>query len=278
VAPAAPPPLFGVPPLAAEALAQEVRAWLYAHVDGLPAGEPITLVEAHGELVPLALGRYRIAARFTAPDGRLIHAVDAHGAGVLDGTGGRPLDPALAAFVVGQQPVLAPLPASGPIVPVVPFRQPARLLRDGLLMQLMMQYTTRVSYLAGNGRSYTRVCRPARKQIALADTDPVLFHLPRWALQVRVRGQVYPLEVYQGAAGAGPRLWVGPTPLAGMVFCPVCGRLQLPAQMVACAACGRRVCARCAVYRTRLGLFRKQFCSSACAESFAASGSMLGWR
>jgi hypothetical protein len=47
--------------------------------------------------------------------------------------------------------------------------------------------------------------------------------------------------------------------------------------MTACAACGKRICSRCVIQKSRLGIFRKPFCSPACVDAFSAGGSVLGW-
>lgn len=277
--PAAPAPqVRAVPLLGREVLAAGVAAWLHSHTDGLPPAEPITLLAARAELVPVALGRYHVQARFEEPGGRLLHAIDTQGIGLLDGVG-QPLDPPLAAFLAAALPAFPPpLPAPPAEVSVQPFILDARQLRDALLTLLTTQHTRRVEYVAATGRTYTRTCKPGRKAILLADDGPALLHHPRWALDVSIRGHSYHLDAYQAAPGApGPALWVVAHTLSGSTFCAGCGNFLAPPGLVACATCGRRVCLRCAVQRSRLGIFRKYFCGPTCAQTFAARESVLGW-
>lgn len=266
-----------VPLLSRDKLAAAVGAWAHASVEGLPPLEPVTVVEAQVELVPFALGVYHVAARFEGPSGQPIHTLDVHGSSVLEGAAGRLVDPALAAFVAAQRPALVPLPLPLAEGAVLPFRQDPRQLREGIVTLLTAQHTERVTYQGTNGRSYARICRLGRKQVAFEGGEPLLLHLPRWAVQVGLRGQRYALEAFQAAPDSGPALFVLATQMAGSVFCPTCGRLYPPIQMIACAVCGRRVCGRCAVQRSRMAIFRKQFCSPACAEAFAGRGSVLSW-
>ncbi|HMA33698.1 MAG TPA: serine/threonine-protein kinase [Chloroflexia bacterium] len=269
--------VLAVPLLAPAALADAALAWMRAHLAGLPPAEPIRLISAQAVLVPMALGSYTLAARFTAPGGQLLHELQEHGTCVLDGSG-QPVDAALTALVTAARPALIACAPAGLGAQVVPFRLDALRLRDALLSLLIAQYTREVPYRGANGRQYTRVCKPLRKEIQLVGGGPVLLHQPRWTLRVAVRGREYTFEAYQGApGGAGPPLVVVGDSLAGTHFCPGCGRLLPAAQMVACTACGRSVCQACAVHRSRLGLFHKQFCSTRCAESFAASGPVGRW-
>jgi hypothetical protein len=274
-APAAAPAILAPPLMRRDALAAALAGWFRANIAGLPAGEPITLRDARAELLPVALGAYHVLARFTEPSGREIHAVDSRGVCLFDGATGRRLDAPVAEAVAAGRGDLASLTPPLPDVSVAPFALDARALRDVMLAALTAGYTTRVPYRAANGRAYSRLCKPTRKQVTFEGGGPLLLHYPLWRVEVVIRGAVYPLTAFQGASGAGVCV-VGDNP-AGRQFCEVCGRLQTPAQMVPCAACGRRICAGCALHRSRLGIFHKQFCSPACAEAFAASGSVLNW-
>jgi hypothetical protein len=151
-------------------------------------------------------------------------------------------------------------------------------LRDALATALMAQYTRQVDYLARNGRRYTRTCRPARKDITFEGGAPLLLHHPLWVLRMAVRGQVHTMTVYQGMPGAtGQPFYVGSGDVTGGEFCSGCGGLFAPAAMTACAECGRRVCARCTVHRSRLAILHKPFCSDACARAFAARQPVMRW-
>jgi hypothetical protein len=269
--------VLSIPLLSRDRLAAAVGAWVREQVTGVPAPEPVTVLDPQVEWVPLALADYHIAAQFEGPSGQPIHTINAHGASVLDGTAGRPVDPALAAFVAAQRPAFVPVPLPLTEGSLLPFRQDARQLREGMVTLLTAQYTERVTYQSTNGRTYGRVCRPARKQVTFEGGEPALLHLPRWTLQVGLRGQRYALEAFQAAPDSPTPLLVGATQMAGLVFCPTCGRLYPLVQMVACAVCGRQICGHCAVQRSRMGIFRKQFCSATCAEAFAARGSVLSW-
>ncbi len=91
-----------------------------------------------------------------------------------------------------------------------------------------------------------------------------MLHYPRWTVTLQLGGQPQTLILYPPAPGQAAPLVDAPA-LQGTALCPGCGLLFLRAHLIACAACGRGVCARCVVYRSRLGLFRKPFCSAACA-------------
>jgi hypothetical protein len=269
--------LLAVPLLDRPALDAAVAASLRNAVAGLPLNEPLPILEARLELVPLALAQYEIAVRFEEPGGKLLHEVNTQDACVLNGVLGQPLDPQAAAFVAAQRLALASLPQPVPDATVVPFRLDARQLRENMISILVAQHTRRVAYTGANGRTYERTCKPARKDIVFAN-GPVLLHHPRWTVRVGIRAQVVEIEAYQAAPDtAGAVLWVTRHTLPGLHFCPGCGLLLAPPQLVACAACGKRVCAKCALHKSRLGIFRKHFCNRTCAEAFAARGSVLGW-
>jgi len=279
--PAAAPPdpaVLSVPLLDRARLAAAVAGWLRTHVEGFPAREPVLLESARADLVPLALGAYHVSARYEAPDGRIIHSLDEQGVAVLDGATARSLDPPLANFLAGMRGALATVSSPAPDVQVGAFRLDARQLREMLISTLILQYTRPVSYRGNNGRTYTRECKPARKGITFDGGAPILFHHPCWSLRFTVRGHSYDMQAYQAAPDtAGPPLWVVGGDMAGRAFCPGCGRLLPVSQMTACAACGKRICARCVIQKARLGIFRKPFCSPACVEAFSASGSVIGW-
>ncbi len=275
---AGPPPLLTVPVLDEAALLPALRRCLPQAIEGLPPDAAVEVRAARVELVPLALAGYRLAAQFPGPGGRVLHSVDATGATVLDGVTGRVLEPPVAAFVAAQRPALAPTAPDQAGSAVLAFTQSARDLRTAIQEQIITAHTQDVTYRGANGRSYTRACRPLRKHLTLEGDDPLLLHLPRWSLTLALRDQTVPVEVLQGrpAQGTAP-LQVVSAPVAGSVYCAACGRFYPAAQMNTCAACGRRVCPRCTVQRSRLAIFRKPFCSAACADAFAARGSVLSW-
>ena len=80
----------------------------------------------------------------------------------------------------------------------------------------------------------------------------------------------YAIEAWQvgrePVAPAGAGLYLLTSTLPGGAFCPGCGSVLASSQLIPCENCGRRVCTRCAITRTRFGLFRKTYCSAACAR------------
>ncbi|HUS15027.1 MAG TPA: protein kinase [Chloroflexia bacterium] len=278
-APAADPnTLLAVPLLPREVLGQAAVGWMRAAIVNLPEHEPVEFLSATVSMVPLALGAYHIAARFDEPSGRPLHELDARGVSLADGATGAVLDASLAAYVAAQRTALTSVPMPGPEVAVTPFRQDAARLRDALLAGLSSQYTRQVNYVARNGRRYTRTCKPARKDIAFDGGAPLLLHHPLWSLRLGVRGQVHTVTAYQGAPrSGGPPFYVVAGDVTGGEFCSGCGSLFAPGAMTACAECGRRMCGRCIVHRSRLAIFHKPFCSDACARAFAARQPMLRW-
>ncbi len=264
--PAAPKPaptVLSIPPLTrthAEALAV---AWVRGAVVGLPPDMPLPVLSATLELVPFALARYTLAARYTNPAGQLLHALNAAGVAVLDGVEGKPPDAALTDLLMAARPALCAL-APPDAATLLPFRLTTAQLRDALIAHLIAVHTTKVSYRNSQKRRYSRTCKPSRGDIRFEDGEPLLLHYPRWTVTLRLGEQSHTLILYPPAPGGAAPLVEAPL-LQGTALCPGCGRLFLRAHLIACATCGRGVCARCAVYRSRLGLFRKPFCSPACA-------------
>ena len=263
---AAPPPataILSIPPLARPQVEALTLAWVRQTVTGLPPTAPVPIRSAALELVPFALGHYTIAARFTDPAGQLLRALNAEGVCVLDGVDGKPTVAPLADLLAQARPALCELAPPTDSLPV-PFRLTATQLRDALIAHLTATHTQRVSYRSAQNRRYTRTCKPSRSAIRFDGGAPLLLHYPRWTVTLQLGGQPQTLILYPPAPGQPAPLVEAPA-LHGTALCPGCGLLFLRAHLIACAACGRGVCARCVVYRSRLGLFRKPFCSAACA-------------
>jgi tRNA A-37 threonylcarbamoyl transferase component Bud32 len=274
LAPPAVAPVLSLPPVPRAVVESLVVAWVRQAVAGLPEGEPIPVLEAVVTLVPLALAPYRIAARFTGPDGQLLHDLNAVGVAVLDGKDGAPVEGPLADLVAAARPALAPLPPGG--LALLPFGPPVARLRDDLTGYIIAHHTRTVSYLSRIQRRYTRTCKPTRKNIEFEGEVPVVLHYPRWTVRVQVGGHAHSLTLYPPPPGPHAPHIDAPT-LSGTALCPGCRRLFLATHLLTCAACGRGVCARCVVQHTRLGIFRKSFCSQACATQFSPAH-RVGWR
>jgi serine/threonine-protein kinase len=259
-------------PLAPDAVGGEIAGWLRTALANVPPEEPIRLVSAQTELVPVALASYRVAARFENSVGRVIHSVDETGTQVLDGLTARLLDPTLTRFLAERAEYLQPLDTAlaggAPPPPRVPFKVSSRKIEDQAAAALIVDYTRTVQYTGDNGRRYSKQCKILKKHLTLE--PPVLAYVPHWVLRVELRGRPYAIEAWQvgrdPAAPPGAGLYVLTSTLPGGAFCPGCGSVLAPAQLVRCENCGRRVCTRCAITRTRFGLFRKTYCSAACAR------------
>ena len=265
--------LHAFPPLPRPALETEVAAWLRGALTNVPPAEPLPVTSAQGDLVPVALVPYQVTARFETSTNIPIYALDEQGTLLLDGVTGKALDLPLGRFVAAHQDRLQPLDtvlaATAPNSPArVPFKLPRRKISDGAVNQLISIFSRTVSYSGRNGQRYTKQCKLLKKHITLA--EPVLVYVPRWVLAVDLRGRTYRLEAWQvrppPAALPGATLYVLHTSLPGTAFCPGCGAVVAPAQLVACDRCGKQVCARCAITRTRFGFFHKTYCSAACAR------------
>lgn len=260
-------------PLAPEAVGGEIAGWLRTALVNVPPGEPVRLVSAQADLAPVALVSYRVNARFDNSAGRVIHSVDEAGTQVLDGLTARLLDPTLTRFLAERAEYLQPLEdalAAGgaPPPPRVPFKAPSRKIEDQAVAALVVDYSRTVQYTGDNGRRYSKQCKILKKHLTLEPL--VLAYVPHWVLRVELRARPYAIEAWQvgrdPAAPAGAGLYILTSTLPGGAFCPGCGSVLAPAQLIPCENCGRRVCTRCAVIRTRFGLFRKTFCSAACAR------------
>jgi serine/threonine protein kinase len=274
--PAAPPAnlvLQAFPPLGRATLDSEVTAWLRGALTNMPPGEPIAVTSAQGDLVPVALVPYQVQALFETSTHLPIYALDEKGTLLQDGVTGGALDLPLGRFVAAHQAQLQPLDtvlaASGSTPPArVPFKLPRRKFEDKAVTQLIGIFSRTVSYSGKNGQRYTKQCKLLKKHVTLA--DPILVYVPRWVVSLELRGRTYRLETWQVAAPApapaGASLYVLHTSLPGTAFCPGCGTVLAPAQLVLCDRCGKQVCSRCAITRTRFGLFHKTYCSAACAR------------
>ena len=262
-APPKPETIRSIPPLTQPQVEALALAWVRQTVTGLPPSAPLPILSAAVEWLPFALGRYTIAARFTDPAGQLLRALNASGVGVLDGLEGKPPAHPLADLLGQARSSLIDLPAPAD-PPPVPFRLTAAQLRDALIAQLTAAHTQRVSYRSRQNRRYTRTCKPSRSDIHFDGGAPQLLYYPRWTVTLQLGGQPQTLLLYPPAPGQGTPLVEAPA-LQGTALCPGCGLLFLALHLIPCAACGRGICARCVVYRGRLGLFRKPFCSATCA-------------
>jgi tRNA A-37 threonylcarbamoyl transferase component Bud32 len=265
--------LHAFPPLPRPVLETEIAAWLHGALANMPPTEPVPVTSAQGDLVPVALVPYQVTARFETSTNVPIYALDEQGTLLLDGVTGKALDLPLGRFVAAHQDRLQPLDtvlvAAGPVPPArVPFKLPRRKIADSAVNQLIGIFSRTVSYSGRNGQRYTKQCKLLKKHITLA--EPILTYVPRWVLAVDLRGRTYRLEAWQvghqPATPPGATLYVLHTSLPGTAFCPGCGAVVAPAQLVACDRCGKQVCPRCAITRTRFGFFHKTYCSAECAR------------
>ena len=119
---------------------------------------------AHGDLLPVALVPYQVAARFENSAGRALHSVDE--AGDCCWTARRPaaLDLALGRFVAAHSGLP---PAAGRRArragatppPRVPFKAPPRKLEDQAGAALIADFCRTVQYTGENGRRYSKECK-----------------------------------------------------------------------------------------------------------------------
>ncbi len=265
--------LHAFAPLSRPLLEAEVAAWLHGALANMPPAEPVPITSAGCDLAPVALLPYQVAALFETSTNLPIYTLDEKGTLLLDGVTGKALDLPLGRFVAAHggdlQPLETALAAVGPTPPPrVPFKLPRRKLADSAVAQLITLFSRTVSYSGKNGQRYTKNCKLLKKHITLDETT--LAYVPRWVLTIELRGRPYRLEAWQvcldPAAKPGATLYVTTTTLPGTAFCPGCGLVVPPAQLVPCDRCGRQVCGRCAIVRTRFGFFHKTYCSAACAR------------
>ena len=161
VRPATPPAVSapvvqGFPPLAHSALHTEIAGWLRTVLVNLPVDEPVALVSANGELLPVGLVPYQVAARFENSAGQALHQVDEAGQLALDGATARPLNPALSRFVAAHSAHLQPLdaaPTAGTPEPPprLPFKAAPRKLEDRPVWRWSPPIATRCNTPAATG-------------------------------------------------------------------------------------------------------------------------------
>lgn len=247
-----------IPPGSAIDVQNKIRAYLQNTIKFLPAGEPRVLTVGSPELIPVGTLNFGVNTRFVTSAGQMIHQINERGILAMRGdTGaGLPLDASI--FVAAQAANAKDLSILSPALTANPpdFLLSDRDVNEKAIEQLVARFSCRISYLAGNGRQYTRDCAPRKKDINLRPGKRV--YAVAWPVTVTIGASTYHLSVSDArgsmnlgvlasnlAGDAYCPVCTTPVPSAGGSFCMICRHWQCQHHMIRCSVCSDLACQNC---------------------------------
>ncbi len=200
---------------------------------------------------------------------------------LIDGTTGYPLDYDVQNFFSGS-PINRFDPVNQTDMVVEGFRQLMTNVRESAMNQIIRNHTRVKSYMGRNNQTYTKECKPLKKDVYLSDATQIFY--PECHTEFGLAGKNRQMNLYdRGSWDFNVRSdnlhtcdVCGSPADKRLLLCNECGNICHEPKMFSkhgmyCKHCNKTICRACANYYNKFLFFKVPVCKE-CAGQMSAKG------